>query len=97
MLRGADRSCRSAPQVCRRTGDSLLDHYTLTGLEFVVRPPPGSWTKARQWETERTLFSSARATMCPLAKVNSVWPFNDAWLRTSLYSRAHHPTPEPAA
>ena len=31
-------------------------------LEFVVRPPTGSWTKARQWETERTLFSSARAT-----------------------------------
>ena len=23
---------------------------------------PGSWTKARQWETQRTLFSSARAT-----------------------------------
>ena len=22
--------------------------------------------------------------MCPLAKVNGVWPFNDAWLRTSL-------------
>ena len=22
----------------------------------------GSWTKSRQWETERTLFSSARAT-----------------------------------
>ena len=44
----------------------------------------GSWTKARQWETERTLFSSARATMCPPAKVNGVWPFNDAWLRTSL-------------
>ena len=30
------------------------------------------------------LFSSARATMCPLAKVNHGWPFNDAWLRTSL-------------
>ena len=44
----------------------------------------GSWTKSRQWETERTLFSSARATMCPPAKVNSVWPFNDACLRTSL-------------
>ena len=44
----------------------------------------GSWTKARQWETERTLFSSARATMCPPAKVNGVWPFNDAWLHTSL-------------
>ena len=46
--------------------------------------PTGSWTKSRQWGTERTLFSSARATMCPLAKVNGVWPFNDAWLRTSL-------------
>ena len=22
--------------------------------------------------------------MCPLAKGNGVWPFNDAWLRTSL-------------
>ena len=22
--------------------------------------------------------------MCPSAKVNGVWPFNDAWLRTSL-------------
>ena len=44
----------------------------------------GSWTRSRQWETQRTLFSSARATMCPLAKVNGVWPFNDAWLRTSL-------------
>ena len=22
--------------------------------------------------------------MCPPAKVNGVWPFNDAWLRTSL-------------
>ena len=44
----------------------------------------GSWTKSRQWETQRTLFSSARATMCPPAKVNGVWPFNDAWLRTSL-------------
>ena len=30
MLRGADRSCRSAPAVCHRTGDSLLDHYTLS-------------------------------------------------------------------
>ena len=44
----------------------------------------GSWTKARQWETERRLFSSARATMCPSAKGNGVWSFNDAWLRTSL-------------
>ena len=43
----------------------------------------GSWT-SRQWETQGTLFSSARATMCPLAKVNGVWPFNDAWPRTSL-------------
>ena len=44
----------------------------------------GSWTKYRQWETQRTLFSSARATVWPPAKVNGVWPFNDAWLRTSL-------------
>ena len=44
----------------------------------------GSWTKSRQWEAQRTLFSSARATMWPPTKVNGVWPFNDAWLRTSL-------------
>ena len=44
----------------------------------------GSWTKSRQWETQRTLFSSARVTMCPPTKVDGVWPFNDAWLRTSL-------------
>ena len=44
----------------------------------------GSWTKSRQWETQRTLFSSARATMWPPTKVDGVWPFNDAWLRTSL-------------
>ena len=44
----------------------------------------GSWTKSRQWEIQRTLFSSVRATVWPPAKVNGVWPFNDAWLRTSL-------------
>ena len=48
------------------------------------QPATGSWTKSRQWETQRTLFSSARATMWPPAKVDGVWPFNDAWLRTSL-------------
>ena len=35
-------------------------------------------------ETQQTLFSSARATMWPAARVNGVRPFNDAWLRTSL-------------
>ena len=44
----------------------------------------GSWTQSRQWETQRTLFSSAWATVCPPTKVDGVWPFNDAWLRTSL-------------
>ena len=39
---------------------------------------------SRQWETQRTLFSSTQATMRPLAKVNGVWSFYDAWLRTSL-------------
>ena len=42
----------------------------------------GSWTKARQWETERTLFSSARATMCPPARVNGVWPVGGELVRT---------------
>ena len=44
----------------------------------------GSWTRSRQWETHRTLFSSARATVCPPAKVNGVWPSNDVWLRVAL-------------
>ena len=44
----------------------------------------GSWTRSRQWETQRTLFNSARATVCPPAKVNGVWPSNDAWLRAAL-------------
>ena len=30
----------------------------------------GSWTNSRQWEIQRTLFSSARATVWPPAKVN---------------------------
>ena len=34
----------------------------------------GSWTKSWQWETQRTLFSSARATMWPPTKVDGVWP-----------------------
>jgi hypothetical protein len=44
----------------------------------------GSWTRSRQWETQRTLFSSARATGSPAAKVNGVWPSSDAWLRAAL-------------
>ena len=38
----------------------------------------GSWTRPRQWETQRTWFRSAEATVCPPAKVNGVWPSNDA-------------------
>ena len=30
--------------------------------------------------------------MCPLAKVNGGWPFNDAWLRTSLEKARRHAT-----
>ena len=44
----------------------------------------GSWTKSRQWETQRTLFRSAGATTCAPAKVNGVWPSNAAWLRAAL-------------
>jgi hypothetical protein len=32
----------------------------------------GSWTRSRKWETQRTLFSSAWATVCPPAKVSGV-------------------------
>src|SRR5258708_23842957 len=44
----------------------------------------GSWTRSRQWETQRALFRSARATVGPPAQVNGVWPSNDAWLRAAL-------------
>ena len=44
----------------------------------------GSWTRSRQWETQRTLFNSARAIVWPPANVNGVWPSNDAWLRAAL-------------
>ena len=30
--------------------------------------------------------------MCPPAKGNGVWPFNDAWLRTSLEEARRHAT-----
>jgi hypothetical protein len=47
---------------------------------------------SRQWETQRTLFSSARATVCPPAKANGGRPSNDAWLRAALYkSTTQHP------
>ena len=42
----------------------------------------GSWTKSRQWETQRTLFSSARATVRPPAKVNGVWPVGGELVKT---------------
>ena len=44
----------------------------------------GSCTKSLQWETQRTWFSSARAIVCPPAKVNGVRPSNDAWPRAAL-------------
>ena len=53
----------------------------------------GSWTKSRQWEAERTLFSSARATHVSAGEGQHVWPFNDAWLRTSLSQRRSSTTP----
>ena len=70
--------------------------YSCNNAQQRRQAATGSWTKARQWETERTLFSSARATMCPPAKVNGVWPFNDAWLRTSL-SEARRQAPRNGA
>ena len=39
---------------------------------------------SRQWETQRTLLSSARAIVCRPAKANGVRPANDAWLRAPL-------------
>lgn len=44
----------------------------------------GSWTRPRQWETQRTWFRSEGSGVCLLAKVNGVRPFNDAWERAWL-------------
>ena len=67
-------------------GVAVEDHPAFVPCPSRIRcqAATGSWTKSRQWETQRTLFSSARATIWPPAKVDGVWPFNNAWLRTSL-------------
>ena len=44
----------------------------------------GSCTRSRQWETQRTWFSSARATVCPPVKVDGACPSNDAWQWAAL-------------
>ena len=84
--RGTMRSTRHIPEVVM--SEPQITHRPLATLTCPSRircqAATGSWTKSRQWETQRTLFSSARATMCPPTKVDGVWPFNDAWLRTSL-------------
>ena len=86
-LEGLDDVVRSGvrnmkPVVQVRTQASAQDGTCPSRIR--CQAATGSWTKSRQWETQRTLFSSARATMCPPTKVDGVWPFNDAWLRTSL-------------
>ena len=45
-------------------------------LEFVVRPPLGAAPSPGSGRPNGTLFSSARATMWPPAKIDGVWPFN---------------------
>ena len=94
LIRGMDlrlHPCRVAPaEGHEKCGPSP----TRAGYPSRIRcqAATGSWTKSRQWETQRTLFSSARATMWPPAKVDGVWPFNDAWLRTSLSEARRHAT-----
>jgi hypothetical protein len=39
----------------------------------------GSWTRPLQYETHRTWFRSAGATVVPSANVSGVRPSNDAW------------------
>ena len=52
-------------------------------LEFVVRPPLGAGPSPGSGDpTDIVQFGTG--TMCPPTKVDGVWPFNDAWLRTSL-------------
>ena len=50
---------------CRRHVDAahgLLHPRRTCPSRIRCQAATGSWTKSRQWETERTLFSSARAT-----------------------------------
>jgi hypothetical protein len=83
----ASSSWGSSPSDCPSTS-RRPDGYELVALrvrlEFVCQAAIGSWTKSRQWDTHRTWFSSARSTRCSPAKVNGVWPANDAWLRAAL-------------
>ena len=53
-------------------------------LEFVVRPPLGAGPSPGSGRPNGHCSARHGPPMCPPAKVNSVWPFNDAWLRTSL-------------
>jgi hypothetical protein len=38
----------------------------------------GSWTRSLQWETQRTWFKSAGATVFPSPNVSGVWPSKEA-------------------
>jgi hypothetical protein len=82
------------PSVCRST-EMACDAFWRLGTSRSQTPrgcpsrircqaATGSCTRLRQWETHRTLFKSAGATVFPSTKVSGAWPSNDAWLRAAL-------------
>ena len=65
-------------------------------LEFVVRPPLGAGPRPGSGRPNGHCSARHGPPMWPPAKVNSVWSFNDAWLRTS-WSEARRQAPRNGA
>ena len=107
-LAGRDRS-QTAPQMLTAPGERRIvgggeieAHYPEQGvqepvrLEFVVRPPLGAGPRPGSGRPNGHCSARHGPPMWPPAKVNSVWSFNDAWLRTS-WSEARRQAPRNGA
>ena len=70
--------------------------HTAVRLEFVVRPPLGAGPRPGSGRPNGDCSARHGPPMWPPAKVNSVWSFNDAWLRTS-WSEARRQAPRNGA
>ena len=70
--------------VAARGATDCPDHVDTCPSRIRCQAATGSWTRSRQWETQRTWFRSAGATVCPPANVSGVWPSNEAWQRAAL-------------
>ena len=76
--------CSGTSEIGPSFSASFIRSFVACPSRISRQAASGSWTKSRQWETQRTLFNSARTIVWPPANVNCVWPSNDAWLRATL-------------